>query len=862
MLDLYSNKVVGPSGDIWALGCALYFLCFQKHPFEDAEVLAIINGKYRMPSGGPYEKFFDLIGKLLALDPANRPVAPQILEYLKQLGASIPGDQRLPLSKMPVQEDAATGRSSRGFIGRMMGGAQQVLDQAKHGARMVVAQKDTKVHGGNAQGLDLTYITPKLICMAGPSDSMVATNPTSKVKAYFDMAHPGEVAVINVGEKDSYNTTGLGYSFVQKGWLKGTAPPLATLYVLCMHIQGQYDKGKRNVVAVHCAKGKAESGTVIAAYFVYCSLASSADDAMRLFHMKRMVNNKPVITPSQVRYIQYIQKIVAKQIPHKRSLRIRRLILQSIPVFNTKNNGCRPFAEIIVKNKVAHSTRASLQGTSIVPEYKHDNGGVIVLDLNQELIGDVQIVVYHESVSLIGQPTVTEMFAFSFHTGFVDGSGLELQRHEIDGVKGSKFDRNFAIRLEAEVGQNNLEKPPVWEKHPCTAVGSSSAFTSQKEYAEFMSDFASSSHSYSDRSTSVDNLHRESNVTLSDDEEMMDGPQQVPSETANPPAPTGGSLLDFNAPQASGQVQPARAGSLLDFGRSSQPPPQTANDLFSFSSPAPATTAQPAAGLQDLFGGPAHSSQPAQPSGGLLDMFGQQPTQAPPVTSPPPQAQHQPLTDLFGNLTTAPTPQPPTQAAPSNIAMGNPMVQPTKAASQASTSSGDVFGDLFAAQATPQSNAASNMGTGGFNLFGNTQPAPAPSMNQAAANQGGLGSLGGLTFGTINTNAPTQPMGGMNGMAGSMGQAGGPNYSGFTSSFTPAATPTPEQTPTRAQPSSAKPPAKKGLAGFADFNPIKKEDTEKVRCCAVWFFLACSSCQLDLAALVYATVGLCSTRVW
>eukprot|EP00039_Didymoeca_costata_P015989 m.279291 g.279291 ORF g.279291 m.279291 type:complete len:72 (+) comp16321_c1_seq14:142-357(+) len=44
-----------------------------------------------------------------------------------------------------------------------------------------------------------------------------------------------------------------------------------------------------------------------------------------------------------------------------------------------------------------------------------------------------------------------KMFAFQFHTGFVDGNGLELTRQEIEDCHGKNFDENFGIRLEAEI---------------------------------------------------------------------------------------------------------------------------------------------------------------------------------------------------------------------------------------------------------------------------------------------------------------------------------------------------------------------------------------------------------------------------
>jgi len=63
MLDTWNNFPVGPAGDIWALGCILYTLCFMRHPFEDSAKLRIINANYTIPPETVYSDFHPLISK-------------------------------------------------------------------------------------------------------------------------------------------------------------------------------------------------------------------------------------------------------------------------------------------------------------------------------------------------------------------------------------------------------------------------------------------------------------------------------------------------------------------------------------------------------------------------------------------------------------------------------------------------------------------------------------------------------------------------------------------------------------------------------------------------------------------------------
>ena len=86
MLDLYSNYKIDKQCDIWALGCVLYLLCFNKHPFEDAAKLRIINGKYQIPpSDKEFVDFHELLRNVLNTDPSQRPSIDGVMSYLENI---------------------------------------------------------------------------------------------------------------------------------------------------------------------------------------------------------------------------------------------------------------------------------------------------------------------------------------------------------------------------------------------------------------------------------------------------------------------------------------------------------------------------------------------------------------------------------------------------------------------------------------------------------------------------------------------------------------------------------------------------------------------------------------------------------
>jgi AP2-associated kinase len=64
---------------MWMLGCILFTLCFAKHPFQDAQKLAIMNGQYNMSHDQDVsEKMQDIIRLLLTPNPTHRPTIAEL----------------------------------------------------------------------------------------------------------------------------------------------------------------------------------------------------------------------------------------------------------------------------------------------------------------------------------------------------------------------------------------------------------------------------------------------------------------------------------------------------------------------------------------------------------------------------------------------------------------------------------------------------------------------------------------------------------------------------------------------------------------------------------------------------------------
>jgi NIMA (never in mitosis gene a)-related kinase 1/4/5 len=82
--ELCEEKPYNNKSDIWSLGCVLYELCTQKHPFEAQNqgslILKILRAKFN-PIPPSYSKgLSEMIEMLLKKDYRQRPSIDQILE--------------------------------------------------------------------------------------------------------------------------------------------------------------------------------------------------------------------------------------------------------------------------------------------------------------------------------------------------------------------------------------------------------------------------------------------------------------------------------------------------------------------------------------------------------------------------------------------------------------------------------------------------------------------------------------------------------------------------------------------------------------------------------------------------------------
>lgn len=99
--------------------------------------------------------------------------------------------------------------------------------------------------------------------------------------------------------------------------------PLQQLLDLCSRIQRFLDADPMNVVCVHCLGGQGRSGTVTASFLLFTQSFRTAHEALEYVSSRRFERRPPrspggpakqvVRHPSQIRYVQYVSLLAARE---------------------------------------------------------------------------------------------------------------------------------------------------------------------------------------------------------------------------------------------------------------------------------------------------------------------------------------------------------------------------------------------------------------------------------------------------------------------------------------------------------------------------------------------------------------------
>ncbi|GEQ72158.1 hypothetical protein JCM33374_g5844 [Metschnikowia sp. JCM 33374] len=167
--------------------------------------------------------------------------------------------------------------------------------------------------------LDLSYVTPRVIVAAGPSDNFVSNifrSPVDRVVSHLNRYKTGNQIHWHIwnlrGEGSGYTTADVAednWSFYP--FPDHSPPSISLLIGITQEINNFFKLSPKNVALIHCREGKGRSGTVCCAYLMYEAKLKgvyiSVDEAIAMFTRRRMRKffGMGVSISSQVKYLNY-----------------------------------------------------------------------------------------------------------------------------------------------------------------------------------------------------------------------------------------------------------------------------------------------------------------------------------------------------------------------------------------------------------------------------------------------------------------------------------------------------------------------------------------------------------------------------
>lgn len=281
------------------------------------------------------------------------------------------------------------------------------------------------------RAMDCDYITDRIIAMSFPYSGVRSLLPDrnniSSVKAFLDTNHGDAYKLYNLSEKKAYKAslfddrvTACPISSVQ-------APNLQKIREVCQDMMEWLDADGTNVVVVHCDDGKSTTGLVTCALLLKIGHCTTANEAMRLFAIRRLNSNADLFLQTHFRYANYFEKILRENL-RAPSILILSKIAVSIPKLKLKN----PWFAVTANGKTLYYNQCTQERN------------MMMFPCDMFLIDDICIEFYDGTLK-------NKLAHFSFNCSYVDSYYLGLQKRDIDGCCLDKAHKVFPSSFEIQL---------------------------------------------------------------------------------------------------------------------------------------------------------------------------------------------------------------------------------------------------------------------------------------------------------------------------------------------------------------------------------------------------------------------------
>jgi len=285
--------------------------------------------------------------------------------------------------------------------------------------------------------LDLTYITKSIIAMGFPSQSMEAVyrNNIDDVVDFLTKRHNSKYMVYNLCSEKSYDHSKFNDQVVRFPFDDHNCPKFDDLEPFCEALDEWLCADPENIAAIHCKAGKGRTGVIICVYLLHTGMWEVASEALRYYGVARTQNQKGVTIPSQRRWVEYYQKLMARRrngesLPKSKWWRISKIFVsKNCPKFAscTIFNGDKKYV-ITSKNS---GIRKVSEGFEVCPE---------------DAIVNKDIKIQFDSAGF----RKTRLFSCWLNTDWEQGRETRMDKEEIDKVNKDKKQKNFDMVISWE----------------------------------------------------------------------------------------------------------------------------------------------------------------------------------------------------------------------------------------------------------------------------------------------------------------------------------------------------------------------------------------------------------------------------
>ncbi|KAH3764214.1 phosphatidylinositol-3,4,5-trisphosphate 3-phosphatase [Pelomyxa schiedti] len=147
--------------------------------------------------------------------------------------------------------------------------------------------------------LDLSYITPRIVAMGFPSESVEAAyrNPMKEVYRFFETFHHEHYWVYNLCSERGYDASKFHDRVSVFPFDDHNAPPFEIIDKCCSHVMKWLAADPANVAVIHCKAGKGRTGLIISSLLVHCREWNTPDEALTYYAAARTLNKQGVTIP-------------------------------------------------------------------------------------------------------------------------------------------------------------------------------------------------------------------------------------------------------------------------------------------------------------------------------------------------------------------------------------------------------------------------------------------------------------------------------------------------------------------------------------------------------------------------------------